>query len=171
VGEWRSWTDEECAKFEERWPPGTMQRRAYALGLYTGQRKQDLVTRTRDHRIDGGIHVVQGKTGKELWIPEHRELTAELARGVVGFSSLLVTPVQGKPFSEEYFGAWFAEPIEDAGLPRECVLHGLRKTAARKLAELGLATEDIKSVTGHVTGRMVDKYVKGADQRSAPPGR
>jgi hypothetical protein len=28
VGEWRAWTDEECAKFEKRWAPGTMQRRA-----------------------------------------------------------------------------------------------------------------------------------------------
>jgi integrase len=165
MGEWRSWTDEECTKFEERWAPGTMQRRAYTLGLYTGQRKQDLITRTRDHRTDGGIHVVQSKTGEELWIPEHRELTSELARGVVGFSTLLVTPVQGKKFSEDYFGAWFAEAIDDAGLPEDCVLHGLRKCAARKLAELGLSTEDIKSITGHATGRMIERYVKGADQK------
>jgi len=165
VGEWRAWTDMECARFEERWAPGTMQRRAYVLGLYTGQRKKDLITRTRDHRKDGGIDVVQSKTDEELWIPEHRELTAELARGIVGISTLLVTPVQGKPFSEEYFGAWFAEAIEDAGLPGDCVLHGLRKCAARKLAELGLSTEDIKSITGHATGRMIERYVKGADQK------
>ena len=40
VGEWRSWTDEECAQFVARWAPGTMERRAYALALYTGQRKR-----------------------------------------------------------------------------------------------------------------------------------
>jgi integrase len=165
VGEWRSWTDDECAKFEKRWAPGTMQRRAYALAHYTGQRKADLVTRNRSHRRDGGIYVVQSKTDEELWIPEHKELTAELGRGVIGIDTLLVTPVQGKPFSSEYFGAWFAEAIEDAGLPDDCVLHGLRKCAARKLADLGLSTEDIKSITGHVTGRMVEKYVKGADQK------
>jgi integrase len=44
------------------------------------------------------------------------------------------------------------------------VLHGLRKTAARKLAELGLAEGDIQAITGHVTSRMVAKYVKGASQ-------
>jgi len=31
VGEWRAWTDEECKRFEARWAPGTMERRAYAL--------------------------------------------------------------------------------------------------------------------------------------------
>jgi integrase len=165
VGEWRAWTDAECATFEQHWAPGTMQRRAYALARYTGQRKVDLITRKRKHRCDGGIAVVQSKTDEELWIPEHRELTAELGRGVVGIDTLLVTPVQGKPFSAEYFGAWFAEAIEDAGLPDDCVLHGLRKCAARQLAELGLSAEDIKSITGHVTGRMVEKYVKGADQK------
>jgi integrase len=165
VGEWRDWTDEECAQFERRWAPGSMQRRAYALALYTGQRKQDQITRARTHRRDGGISVVQSKTGEPLLIPEHRELTAELARGVAGLDTLLVTPTQGKPFEPVYYGSWFAESIEEAGLPDDCVLHGLRKTAARKLADLGLSEETIKSITGHVTSRMVGKYVKGANQK------
>lgn len=164
VGEWRAWTDDECAKFEKRWTPGTMQRRAYAVALYTGQRKRDQISRTRSHRKDGGIYVVQSKTGEELWIAEHRELTAELARGVAGTGPLLFTPTQGKPFDENYYGAWMADAIEKAGLPDDCVLHGLRKTAARKLAELGLAEGDIQAITGHVTSRMVAKYVKGASQ-------
>jgi integrase len=164
VGEWRAWADDECAKFERRWAPGTMQRRAYAIALYTGQRKRDQISRTRAHRKDGGIEVVQSKTGEELWIPEHRELTAELARGVAGTGPLLFTPTQGKPFDENYYGAWMADAIDKAGLPDDCVLHGLRKTAARKLAELGLAEGDIQAITGHVTSRMVAKYVKGASQ-------
>jgi hypothetical protein len=124
VGEWRAWTDDECLKFEKRWAPGTMQRRAYALALYIGQRKRDQITRTRAHRKDGGIYVVQAKTDEELWIPEHRELTKELARGVAGIDTLLVTPTQGKPFDETYYGAWFADAIEEADLPDDCVLHG-----------------------------------------------
>lgn len=165
VGEWRAWTDDECQRFEKRWAPGLMQRRAYALALYTGLRKQDQITRIRNHRRDGGISVVQSKTAEELWIPEHRELTAELGRGVVSFDALLVTPTQGKPFDESYYGSWFADAIDEAGLPDDCVLHGLRKCAARKLADLGLSEETIKSITGHVTSRMVAKYVKGANQR------
>ena len=147
---------------QARWVPGTMERRAYALALYTGQRKSDLVLMTRAHRKDGSIRVKQGKGDEELWIAEHRELTAELATGE--HMSLLTTS-QGKAFDAVYFGAWFADAIEKAGLPDDCVLHGLRKTAARKLAEAGCTEKQIQAVTGHVTSRMVAHYTKGADQR------
>jgi integrase len=45
------------------------------------------------------------------------------------------------------------------------VLHGLRKTAARKLAEAGATEEQIKPIAGHTTSAMVAHYVKGANQR------
>jgi enterobacteria phage integrase len=133
VGEHGAWADGECEAFERRWDQGTMQRRAYALALYTGQRKGDLIRMTRAHRRDGLLHVQsQGKTGEELWIPEHYELAAELARGEQAHMSLLTTSA-GKAFDPVYFGAWFAEAIDAAGLPQACVLHGLRKTAAASL--------------------------------------
>jgi integrase len=166
VGEWRAWTDDECAAFEKRWPQGSMQRRAYALALYTGQRLSDLIAMTRAHRANGEIHVLaQSKTGEEMWIPEHRELTAELARGVAGIEHLLTTPTQGKSFDAVYFGAWFADAISAAGLPDDCVLHGLRKCAARKMADAGVPTEQIKAITGHKTDQMVAHYTKAADKR------
>jgi enterobacteria phage integrase len=59
LGEHRSWTDEEYAAFEARWPSGTMQRRAYMLAKYTGQRCGDIARMTRAHRKDGEIRVVQ----------------------------------------------------------------------------------------------------------------
>src|SRR5262249_48381600 len=117
------------------------------------------------HRKNGEIRIVQGKTGEELWIPEHRELSAELGRGVAGHMSLLTTS-QGKAFDSVYFGAWFADAIEAAGLPEDCGLHGLRKTAARRLAEAGCSEEQIRAITGHATRRMVVYYTKGANQRT-----
>lgn len=164
VGEFRSWTDEECTQFEARWAAGTMQRRAYAIALYTGQRRTDQVAMTRAHRKDGFIQVVQEKTGETLWIRQHRKLSAELAIGEQGHLSLLTTS-RGKAFDPVYYGAWFAEAIDMAGLPDDCVLHGLRKTASRKLAEAGCSEEEIKSITGHRTSRMVSHYVKGADKK------
>jgi hypothetical protein len=69
LGEHRAWTDEECAAFEARWPAGSMQRRAYMLARFTGQRCGDIANTTRAHRKDGAIRVVQQKTGAELWVP------------------------------------------------------------------------------------------------------
>src|SRR5436189_388915 len=86
LGEHRAWTDAECAAFESRWPRGSMQRLAYMLARYTGQRCGDLALMTRAHRKDGAIRVMQqkttdGKTNQEIWIPLHCDLAAELALG------------------------------------------------------------------------------------------
>lgn len=158
VGEWRAWTDDELEAFESRWKPVTMQ-----LALYTGQRKGDLVAMMWAHRKDDRIRVIQGKTDAELWVPEHPELTDELDRASRESLTMLTTS-EGKAFDPVYADGWFADAIEAAGLPDDCVLHGLRKTAARMLAEVGCTEREIMAITGHVTSRMVSKYVKDASQ-------
>lgn len=54
------------------------------------------------------------------------------------------------------------QPAIHGGLPDDCVVHGLRKTAARKLAEAGCSEDEIMSVTGHASAQMVRLYVRGA---------
>jgi integrase len=163
LGTWRAWSDEECAAFEARWPSGTMQRRAYILAKFTGQRCGDLACMTRAHRKDGAIRVVQQKTGAELWIPEHRDLTPELAIGVAHMS--LLTKADGGSFDNDSLSRWFADAIHNAGLSEHCVLHGLRKTAARMLAEVGCSTHEIASITGHRSLKEIERYTQAVDQR------
>jgi integrase len=43
--------------------------------------------------------------------------------------------------------------------------HGLRKTAASRLAEAGCSTHEIAAITGHKTLAMVELYTRGADQK------
>jgi hypothetical protein len=88
-----------------------MERRACALALYTGQQKGDLVLMTQAHRKDGFIRVVQGKTNEELWIPEHRDLTAQLA--MVEHMSLLTTSL-GKAFDSATSAPGFSDMIQKA---------------------------------------------------------
>jgi integrase len=126
-GEQRAWTDEACAAFEARWPPGSMQRRAYLLARFTGQRCGDIAAITWAHRKEGAIRVVQQKTGTPLWIPELRELAADLALG--GAHMSLLTKSDDSAFDANGLGQWFADAIEEAGLPDACVMHGLRKTS------------------------------------------
>jgi enterobacteria phage integrase len=136
--------------------------RAYMLAEFSGQRCGDLAKMTRAHRKDGAICVVQTKTGAELWIPEHRDLAAELTLG--GHISMLTKP-DGSAFNAEALSHWFADAIEEAGLPEECVMHGLRKTAARMLAEVGCSAHEIASITGHKSLAQVEGYTKAADQK------
>jgi integrase len=52
--------------------------RAVLLARYTGQRQEDVLRMGPGDVEDGGINVVQQKTGKELWLPFHCNLKAAL---------------------------------------------------------------------------------------------
>ena len=54
--------------------------------------------------------------------------------------------------------------INATGLPARCVSHGLRKAAARRLAEVGCSANEIASITGHATLAAVERYTKAASQ-------
>ena len=57
-----------------------------------------------------------------------------------------------------------ADAIVAAGLPDRCVPHGLRKAAARRLAEAGCSEKQIAAVTGHTTLKEVARYTRAANQ-------
>ena len=50
-------------------------------------------------------------------------------------------------------------------MPEDCVLHGLRKTAARTLAEAGCSVHEIMSITGHKSITEVERYTREASQK------
>jgi integrase len=164
VGEHHTWTDAELKQFEDKWRLGTRQRLAYALLLYTGQRVGDVVRMSRADISDGLIHVVQDKTGAELWVPIHPELqramTAYPAKGLT-----LVGDVNGRPLKRPALSALMRAAIRDAGLPSRCVSHGLRKAAMRRLAEAESTANQIASISGHKTLKEVERYTKAADQK------
>jgi integrase len=163
-GEHHTWSDQEIATFEARWPIGTRERTAFGLLLHTGQRLDDVRTMAWSHIEGGGINVVQGKTKSRLWVPLHPDLAAILAQWP-RIHVAIVTSSRGGPFSWGGFQHWLANAMTAAGLPKRCVPHGLRKAAARRLAEAGCSAHQIASVTGHKTLKEVERYTKAAEQR------
>ena len=57
-----------------------------------------------------------------------------------------------------------AEWIEAAGLGRHCVLHGLRKACARRLAEAGATPHEIMAIGGWETLTEVERYTRKENQ-------
>jgi enterobacteria phage integrase len=163
-GTFHTWTDEEIAAFEAHWPTGTRERTAFALFLYTGQRLGD-VRRMSWRDVEGSmIKVIQGKTKAELWIPLHPGLSAALAAWPRTHMVMLTTHY-GEPHSVKGLGNWMAATIAQAGLPDRCVTHGLRKAAARRLAEAGCTAHQIMSITGHQSMKEVERYTKAVEQK------
>jgi enterobacteria phage integrase len=164
IGEHHSWTDEEIAAYERRWAIGTRERTAFALLLYTGQRASDVKAMSWQDVENTAIRVVQGKTGAKLWIPLHPEL-ARILDAWPKASVVMLTARLDKPFTSQSFSKYMAARIGLAGLPDRCVAHGLRKAAARRLAEAGCSANEIAAVTGHATLEEVSRYTKAADQK------
>jgi len=131
--------------------------------LYTGQRRGDVILLGRQHIRDGIVHVRQQKTGIELAIPIHATLATIIAEAPADHLTLLTTQT-GKPFSAAGFGNWFRDCCNGAGLSH-CSAHGLRKAAARRLAEAGCTMHEIAAITGHASLSEVQRYTKAADQK------
>ncbi len=158
-----TWTEGEIAAFEAHHAVGSKARLALALLLYTVQRRSDVVRMGRQHVGNGMISVRQQKTGVTLTIPVHPDLAAIIEATPNEHLTFLTTSF-GKPFTAAGFGNWFREQCNEAGLPRKCAAHGLRKAACRRLAEAGCSANVIASISGHTTLTEVARYTKAADQ-------
>jgi integrase len=160
---YRSWTDEEIAQYRKCHALGSTARTAFELLLETAQRRSDVVRMGRQHLRNDAIHVVQQKTGWTGDIPITPELAAALDKVPAGNLTFLMT-AWGAPFTAAGFGNAFRQWREEAGLSRDCVMHGLRKAQCRLLAEKGCTPHEIASISGHITLAEVQRYTKDADQ-------
>ena len=166
-----AWTPEEIEQFEEAHPIGTVARLALALALYTGQRRSDLVLLGRQHLIvNNGVEWLRFTQQKNkrnapihMEIPIAPELRAVMDATKMGDLAFL-TNGYGRPFTSNGFGNKFRDWCNEAGLP-QCAVHGLRKAAASRLAELGCTEQEIMSITGHKTSKEIARYTKAASQK------
>lgn len=157
------WGEGDIAKFEAHWPVGTRERLAFDLLLYTAQRSGDVRKMGLQHVQDGAILVRQEKTKAFLELPIHPRLKASLNTVQAGQMLFLVTQ-SSVGFTAGGFGNWFRSACRQAGVPERSA-HGLRKSAATRLADAGCTEAQIKAVTGHQTSKEVERYTKARDQR------
>jgi integrase len=169
---YHSWTLDKIKAYELAHPFGTMARLALALALYTGQRRSDLVRfgwQDLHQDRDGVLWLIftqhKGRNHHpiSLEIPIIPYLQRFLAADVVGDTTFLANDY-GRPFIIAGFGNRFRKWCDVAGLTN-CSVHGLRKAAAARLAELGCSEFEIMAMTGHQTSKEVTRYTKGASHK------
>lgn len=159
----RAWSEADIAQYEARWPTGSRERLALTLLLYTAQRRDDVRVMGRQHLQGRVMKVTQHKTGTELAIPVHLKLKTELDQIPSDQLTFLLTQY-GQPFSAAGFTQWFVERAQEAGCPKGCTPHGLRKAACRRLAEAGATPHQIMMISGHQNLAEVTLYTRAADQ-------
>jgi integrase len=137
-----------------------------ALMLYTGQRRSDAIRMGRQHIRNGRLEFTQHKNRARnpvaLSIRIHPKLAEIITAAPSDRMQFIVTEF-GKPFSDAGFGNKFRKWCDEAGLSN-CSAHGLRKSAATRLAEAGCTDREIMAITGHRSSRQVNCYTRNANQ-------
>lgn len=162
---WRAWTDEEREKFEARWPIGSAARTCYVLALWLGNRRSD-IARLRWDQFDfkkGVVTIEQEKGGKRLALTITPMLFDALKPLPRAGEAVLLT-MYGEPFSEKSLTGRMADWTKSAGLPPGCVLHGLRKTLGKMMAESGASTRELMETLGHSDIKHAELYSRDAAQ-------
>ena len=140
-----------------------MMRLALELGLYTGQRLSDVIRLAWSNYDGVRIRLRQQKTKTSLSIPVHPELQAVLA-DTTRTGLMILTSKTGLAFHPRVFSRDFRDARIMAGLPEGLSFHGLRHTAAARLAELGASAPEIQAITGHKSLKLVEHYIRQASQ-------
>jgi integrase len=159
-----SWTDEEIAQYRAYWPLGTQQRLVMEFALETASRRGEVVRLGPQHVRNGWIHIARTHGSEDVDIPVSTELQAAIDAMPRSHLTFLVT-AYGKPRSKYGLGDDFARWATAAGLPPRCRLHGLKKSAMRRLAETGGTAHELMAVSGHKTLSEVQRYTSAADMK------
>jgi integrase len=157
------WTNAQFLQFMKAYAPGTKERRAMSLMLYTGARGCDAREFGPQHIKDGRFVFTQQKTGDWVDVPVLDDLATELALAPKTDLAYILTEY-GKTFSQKGFGQWFNEKARKAGLVN-CTAHGVRKGAATIAANNGATVHQLMAMFGWMSLAMAIHYTKAVDRR------
>lgn len=162
------WEEQDALTFIEKAPDHLSD--VVALALYTGQRISDLIKIKWIDVSDKYILVHQQKTGRKLYIPINKKLVFHLERRKKVMKRMrrripyVIFNTKGDPWQPTTLSAAVHNAAKNMGLPAK-PFHGLRKTTASILAEMGCTPSQIMAITGHSTLKEVTRYTAEADQR------
>ena len=135
---------------------------AVALALYTGQRLSDVLAMRWDAISGGLLAVKQGKTGKRLAIPLHKDLRAVLDT-IPKRAVTILTSAEGTPWTPDGFQTSWRKHRPAVVVEKGLVFHGLRKSAVVTLLEAGCTDAEVSAITGQ-SRAMVEHYARMVNQ-------
>jgi integrase len=159
-----TWTDSEIAQYRAHWPLGTQQRLVMEFALETASRRGEVVRLGPQHIRNGRVRIERTHGSDDVDIPMSVDLRAACDAMPKAHLTYIVT-AYGKPRSKYGLGNDFAKWATEAGLPKCCRLHGLKKGGMRRLAEAGNTTHELMAISGHKTLSEVQRYTSDADKK------
>lgn len=160
---YKKWTIDDVLQFKSHFPHGHNARKCLAMLLFTAREISGVRELGRADVRDGMIRGYRQKTWANATTPMLDILKEEL--GDSYNDRVWLHAMHGGPYSEkslsQRFSAW-AREAELEGLSS----HGLRKSIATILAELGMSERTIMAVLAHTDPRQAQTYVQDANNRA-----
>jgi integrase len=167
-----TWTIPDVEQFIEHNKIGSKAVLALGLLLFSGARRQDMVSLGKQHARGGWLRYVPKKTLYKRRDVSQKPLLPALAKIIAaspcGSLTFLETEY-GKPFTAAGFGNWFRDRCDEAGLPM-CTAHGLKKAGATIAAENGATDRQLMAMFDWDSPRMAWVYTKAAEQKRLAGG-
>ena len=173
-----AWTAAERERFMDAWPLGTMQRLAYAF-MWEGFRISDAATFCPLDKDDDGMveKVAKKSEGQQEPAPSTFQISDETTEAIWAVPAATTATkdtnappylrsAKGIPFkSTESARTWFVKAIADAGLPKRCTPHGLRRARAVHEAEAGATAHQLMTRFGWKHISEAQTYTNAAERR------
>ena len=137
-----NWTDAEIAQYREHWPLGTQQRLVMEFALEALSRRGEIIRLGPQHVKDGWIKIERTHGSDDVEIEVSSDLQAALDAMPKSHLTYITTE-RGAPRSKYGLGNDFAQWATQAGLPKHCRLHGLKKGGMRRRAEAGYTAHEL----------------------------
>jgi integrase len=174
-----TWVIPDVEQYLAFHPKGTKARLALGLLLFSGARRQDMVSLGKQHCrgsspdvLGDWIRYVPKKTIKKRRTVVQKPLLPIL-KEIIGYSPCgsmtFLETAQGKAFTENGIGNWFRDRCDEAGLP-QCTAHGLKKAAATIAAENGATDRQLMAMFDWESPRMAEVYTRAAEQKRLAGG-
>jgi integrase len=130
---------------------------AVCIAANTSQRVTDIRAMLKSDYRDGRLHIIQSKTGEELWIPCPARLREMLDDWIPRAPEECPTIIscynprqrKHKPYSKGAFDKRFALLRTDFWLDENLQFRDLRATMASELIDAGCTDYEYASITGH----------------------
>lgn len=169
-GEYEPWPEnmlQSYERFTDSHDGLDVARTIYELAIGTGQRLGDCIAMKWSDFDGEFMRVVQEKTDTKLEVYVPARLKAYLLALPRSGDHILAKNLR-RPLSKSQVQKAVDKVREPIGAKAQrLVIHGWRYTAAKELADAGVAIQDIQAVLGHKTLTMAQKYTSQRDQRVA----
>ncbi|WP_417257387.1 tyrosine-type recombinase/integrase [Celeribacter sp.] len=160
---YRKWSIDDVMQFKNHYPKGHNARKCLALLLFTAREISGVRELGRGDVRDGKIRGRRKKTWTDATTPMLGILKDELGED---YNDLIwLRASHGGYYSEKSLSQRFSSWASDAGL-EGLSSHGLRKSVATILANLGLSERTIMAVLAHTDPRQAQTYVQDANNRA-----